>query len=127
MRFELAYTLLEKAAAVTFRRHTCLPLDDCLFALQESIAHLSRSALHRLFKQHDISRLSENEPAQERTKKKVKAYPPGYFHVDFAEVRTEEGKLYLFVAIDRTSKRAFAELHPQATAALAAEFWQSSA
>ena len=117
-------TALEEAAAVTFRRHTCLPLDDCLFALQESIPHLSRSARHRLFKRHDISRLPVEEPAEAPEKKKFKTYPIGYFHVDFAEVRTEEGKLYLFVAIDRTSKLAFAELHPQATAALAAEFWQ---
>ncbi|CAA9505476.1 MAG: Mobile element protein [uncultured Sphingomonadaceae bacterium] len=35
-----------------------------------------------------------------------KAYPIGYFHIDIAEVRTEEGKLRLFVAIDRTSKFA---------------------
>ena len=34
-----------------------------------------------------------------------------------AEVRTEEGKLYLFVAIDRTSKFAFAQLHEQAKSA----------
>jgi hypothetical protein len=26
-------------------------------------------------------------------------YPIGYFHIDLAEVRTAEGKLYLFVAI----------------------------
>ena len=35
-------------------------------------------------------------------------------HIDIAEVRTEEGKLYLFVAIDRTSKLAFAKLEAQA-------------
>jgi len=29
-------------------------------------------------------------------------------------VRTEEGKLYLFVAIDRASKFAFARLHERA-------------
>ena len=33
------------------------------------------------------------------------------FHVDIAEVQTAEGKLFLFVAIDRTSKFAFVELH----------------
>ncbi|TCW29111.1 hypothetical protein EDC20_1011, partial [Gluconobacter oxydans] len=27
--------------------HTLLPLDDCLYALQASIPHLTRSALHR--------------------------------------------------------------------------------
>jgi hypothetical protein len=34
--------------------------------------------------------------------------PIGFFHIDLAEVRT--GKLYLFVAIDRTSKFAVVEL-----------------
>ena len=41
-------------------------------------------------------------------KKKFKSYPIGYFHIDIAEVQTAEGKLYLFVAIDRTSKFTFA-------------------
>ena len=40
---------------------------------------------------------------------KCKRYPIGYFHIDIAEVRTQEGKLYLFVAIDRTSKFAVAQ------------------
>ena len=44
------------------------------------------------------------------SKKRFKAYPIGYFHVDIAEVQTAEGKLYLYVAIDRTSKFAFAQL-----------------
>ena len=96
---------------IAFRRHTLLPLDDCLYALQATVPHLSRSALHRLFQHHGISRLPEmaGEP-----KKKFKSYPIGYFHVDIAEVRTEEGKLHLFVAIDRTSKVAFVRLEEKA-------------
>ena len=43
-------------------------------------------------------------------KRKFKAYPIGYFHIDIAEVQTAEGKLYLYVAIDRTSKFAFVQL-----------------
>ena len=35
---------------------------------------------------------------------RFKAYPIGYFHIDIAQVSTEQGKLYLFVAIDRTSQ-----------------------
>jgi transposase InsO family protein len=38
------------------------------------------------------------------------------------EVRTEKGKLHLFVAIDRTSKFAFAELHEKATRRVADDF-----
>lgn len=40
-------TEAEEAMIVAFRRHTLLPLDDCLYALQSSIPHLTRSALHR--------------------------------------------------------------------------------
>ncbi len=37
----------EEAIVIAFRRHTLLPLDDCLYALQSTIPHLTRSALHR--------------------------------------------------------------------------------
>jgi transposase-like protein len=37
----------EEAIIVAFRRHTLLPLDDCLYALQPTISHLTRSSLHR--------------------------------------------------------------------------------
>ena len=100
----------EEAAIVAFRRHTLLPLDDCLYALQPTIPHLTRSSLHRCLQRHGISRLSEVEGDKPR-RKAFKDYPIGYVHVDFAEVRTEEGKLYLFVAIDRTSKVVYTEFH----------------
>jgi len=38
----------------------------------------------------------------------------GFFHLDIAEVRTEEEKLYLFVAIDRTSKFVYGKFHDKA-------------
>ena len=41
-------------------------------------------------------------------RQRFKRYPIGFFHIDIAELRTSEGKLYLFVAIDRTSKFAVA-------------------
>jgi hypothetical protein len=96
----------EEAAVVAFRRHTLLPLDDCLYALQPSIPHLTRSALHRCLQRHGISRL----PDIEGDKPKRKRYPIGFFHMDIAEVQTAEGKLYLFVGIDRTSKFAVTQL-----------------
>jgi transposase-like protein len=52
----------------------------------------------------------------------AKTYPIGYFHIDIAEVQTAEGKLRLFVAIDRTSKFAFVELQREAGKATAAQF-----
>ena len=111
----------EEAIIVAFRRHTLLPLDDCLYALQPAIPHLTRSSLHRCLQRHGISRLPDIE-GDKPAKKKFKAYPIGYFHIDIAEVQTGEGKLRLFVAIDRTSKFAYAELHQKAGKMVAAQF-----
>jgi len=111
----------EEAIAVAFRKHTLLPLDDCLYALQSSIPHLTRSSLHRCFQRHGISRLPDTQ-GDKPQRKKFKQYPIGYFHIDVAEVRTEEGKLYLFVAIDRTSKFVYVELHPRQNRPIATEF-----
>ena len=103
----------EEAIVIAFRWHTLLPLDDCLYALQAIIPHLTRSSLHRCLHRHGVSRLPDVEGDKE-AKKKFKSYPIGFFHIDLAEVRTKEGKLYLFVGIDRTSKFAFVQLHEQA-------------
>ncbi len=54
-----------------------LPLDDCLYALQPTIPHLTRSSLHRCLQRHGISRLPDVE-GDKPAKKKFKAYPIGY-------------------------------------------------
>ena len=112
----------EEEAIVAFRKMTELPLDDVLYSLQETIPHLSRSSLHRCLKRHGCSILPKKEISTSANKKKFKQYPIGYFHIDIAEVRTAQGKLYLYVAIDRTSKFAYAELHKSQTKMIAAEF-----
>ncbi|GGG17272.1 hypothetical protein GCM10010964_01910 [Caldovatus sediminis] len=114
----------QEAIIVAFRRHTLLPLDDCLYALQPTIPQLTRSSLHRCLQRHGISRLPEVE-GDKATKKAFKAYPIGFFHIDIAEVQTAEGKLYLFVAIDRTSKFAFAQLVESATRVTASAFLEA--
>jgi transposase InsO family protein len=111
----------EEAVIIAFRRHTLLPLDDCLYALQATFPHLTRSSLHRCLQRHGISRLPEVE-GDKPAKTKFKSYPIGFFHIDIAEVQTAEGKLYLFVAIDRTSKFAYVELHRQAKRRTAGDF-----
>jgi transposase InsO family protein len=111
----------QAAVAVAFRKHTLPPLDDCLYALQATIPQLTRSSLHRLYQRHGISRLPDVEGEKE-PKKKFKPYPIGFFHIDIAEVRTEEGKLHLFVAVDRTSKFAFARLVEQVNRVTASAF-----
>lgn len=124
---ELSSTVLtkeEEALIVAFRKHTLLPLDDCLYALQESIPHLTRSSLHRCLKRHEISRLPDLSQ-ESKPKKKFKEDPIGFFHVDITELRTEQGKLHLFVGIDRTSKFVIAKLYDRATMKSAKEFLEA--
>ena len=116
-------TEAEEAAIVAFRRHTLLPLDDCLYALQPSIPYLTRSALHRCLQRHGISRLPDVE-GDKAGRQKFKRYPIGFFHIDIAEVQTVEGKLYLFVGVDRTSKFAVTQLVEKADRRTAWEFLQ---
>ncbi|MSP67622.1 MAG: IS481 family transposase [Alphaproteobacteria bacterium] len=111
----------EEAIIVAFRRHTPLPPDDCLYALQPTIPHLTRSSLYRFLQRHGIGRLPDASGGKPE-KKKFKSYPIGFFHIDLAEVRTEEGKLYLYVAIDRTSKFAFVQLVEKANTVTARAF-----
>jgi transposase-like protein len=60
--------------------------------------------------------------ATSRSRKNSSPNPICYFHIDIAEVRTEAGRLYLFVAIDRTYKFAYAELHEDTNKMVAAQF-----
>jgi hypothetical protein len=87
-----ALTWEQGAIGVAFHRHTLLPLDDCLYALQSSIPPLTRSLVHRCFQRHGISRLPEGSCALP-AKQKFKKSPLGSCHVDMDEVHTEEGRL----------------------------------
>ena len=51
--------------------------------------------------------------------KPAKTYAIGFLHLDIAKVQTAAGKLYLFLAIDRTSNFAFVQLVDMATAVTA--------
>lgn len=114
----------DEAIICAFRMKTQLPLDDCFLALRDEIPKLSRSNLHRCLQRHGLSRL----PKPKRPpKRKFKPYEIGYFHVDICEVRTEEGKIHLFVGVDRTCKFVYAELHDSASARAAAGFLRNLA
>ena len=113
----------EEAVIVAIRRHTLLALGDCLYALQPT---------------QDAAAWDQSAPDVDGdlpAKKTFKACPIGFFHIrcpavvcsqttsgDITEVQTAEGRLYLFVAIDRTRKFAFVELHRTALRKTAAEF-----
>ena len=70
-------TPAEEAAIVLFRQQTLLPLDDCLCALQATIPHLSRSALHRCFQRHGISRLPPKRSSYRRQKDEIQGLSAG--------------------------------------------------
>jgi hypothetical protein len=102
----------EEAITVAFLRHTLLPPDDCLYALQATISHLTRSSPHRCLQRHGVSRLPEVEGDKTATKNHFKSYAIGFFHVDIAEVGTKEGKLQ--VARPSSQLRRHLRFRPQA-------------
>ena len=105
-------TPAEEAVVVAFRQKTLLPLDDVLGCLRDTIPNLSRSALHRCLQRHGISRLPVEETKDQR--KRFKTYEIGYVHIDSAELRHADGKLIMFLAIDRVSKFTHVEFHDKA-------------
>ena len=96
-------TEAEEAIIAEFRRRTLLPLDDVLGCLRETIPTLSRSALHRCLERHGISRLPRDEEKTSR-RKRFAGTAIGYVDVDVRELRLAEGKLHMFLAIDRVTK-----------------------
>jgi transposase InsO family protein len=88
---------------VEFRRRTLLPLDDVLGCLRASIPALSRSALHRCLQRHGIARLPQGDAKASRRKRFAET-TIGYVHIDVGELRLAQGRLFMFLAIDRVSK-----------------------
>jgi transposase-like protein len=113
-------TKQEEMMICAFRQKTLLPLDDCYVALKESISVLTRSNLHRCLKRYGLNKLPKE--AATIKKQSFKQYDIGYFHIDICEVQTAEKKAYLYVAIDRTCKFAYAELYDSPTSSAASTF-----
>ena len=101
---------VEEAIVVEFRRRTLLPLDDVLGCLRETIPKLTRSALHRCLQRHGISRLPQ-DPDSASKRRQFAETKIGYVHVDSCQLRSAEGKVHLFLTINRVSKFAYVELH----------------
>ena len=98
-------------------------MDDCFNSLKTSFPALTKSTLYKIFKINDVNRWPKDEiPAKNTKKGKFKKYEPGYFHVDITQVYTEKGKIYLFVAIDRTTKFCVVKVYQNQKAETAASF-----
>lgn len=105
-------TPVEEAMIVAFRQRTLLPLDDVMGCLRGSIPKLTRSSLHRCLERHGVSRLPTSEAMTKRGRFAQTAI--GYVHIDSCELRHADGKLVMFLAIDRVSKFAYVEFHDHA-------------
>jgi hypothetical protein len=114
-------TPVEESMIVEFRRRTMLPLDDVLGCLRDSIPKLTCSSLHRCLCRHGISRLPEN-PEQASKSGKFADVAIGYVHIDISEMRPAQGKLNMFLAIDRVSKFTDVEFRDDAGKMNGADF-----
>jgi hypothetical protein len=114
-------TVAEEAMVVEFRRRTLLPLDDVLGCLRDSIPKLTRSSLHRCLERHGISRLPQ-DPEKAAKRGKFANTTIGYVHIDISELRLAQGKLNMFLAIDRVSKFTYVEFRDDAGKMNGADF-----
>lgn len=108
----------EEDIVVRFRTYTGLPLDDCLYALQAQIPHLTRSSLHRCLQRHGVSRLGDAGRAHASGMVAV-----GVLHIDATILRTEDGAHCLFKAVDHASRFVFVRLCMDAGGASAEAFF----
>ncbi len=113
----------EEALVVEFRQRTLLPLDDVLGNLRERLPALTRSSLHRCLERHGISRLPKTDEASKRGR--FSETQMGYVHIDSCELRAADGKVHMFLAIDRVSKFTYVEFHPRLSTMIGAAFLRS--
>lgn len=117
-------TVVEEATVVEFRRRTLLPLDDVLGCLRDSIPKLTHSSLHRCPERHGIYRLPESLDKESKRGKFAKTII-GYAHIDISELRLAQGKLNMFLAIDRVSKFTYVEFRDDVGMMNGADFLRS--
>ena len=106
-------TPAEEAIIVEFRRRTLLPLDDVLGC---SAGHHPQPQPKRPASLPCNATASpvcrQARPTDKR--KRFKTYEIGYVHIDSCELRHADGKLVMFLAIDRVSKFTYVEFHDSA-------------
>lgn len=120
----------QEALVVDLRTTFLLTLDDLLILCRKFIIPtLSRSALLRCLKRHNVNDLNALLPVEDngdnKKKKTFKDYEPGYIHVDvkyLPKMPDEENRKYLFVAIDRASRWVYLDIFPDKSAKSAETF-----
>ena len=123
-RLNTSLTEWEEALVVELHRSLALPLDDITEAMRRCVnPKLSRSAIHRCLKRHDLSaRLTpEKAPAiafETDT-------PAGFVHIDVKYLPPlKRRRSYAYVAIDRATRFVYLEILGDRRAVTAASFLQ---
>jgi transposase len=119
----------ERAIVCTLRRATGFPLDDLTFTLQHFLPHLNRDSIYRILKAEGLGRLPPPpSTAPDKLTKRFKDYDLGFIHIDIKhlpKLQTADGerrKRYLYVAIDRASRRVHLAVKDEETEACATAF-----
>src|SRR5919206_739320 len=121
----------ERAVVCALRRATGFPLDDLTFVVRHFLPHLGRDNVYRILTAAGLSR----RPAPARPESatgKFKEYALGFVHLDvkhLPKLRTRDGELrkrYLFVAIDRRSRRVHLAVKDEETEASAKAFLEEA-
>ena len=126
-RLQTTLTPPQEAVAVALRKTLLVSLDDLLAVVREFLnPHVSRSGLDRCLRRHGVGNLRDLQSTAARPKRGgFKAHEPGYLHIDvkyLPQMADETSRRYLFVAIDRATRRVFIRVFKAKTAANARRF-----
>jgi len=112
---------LEETLICELRSRLQLPLDDIVEVMRRCINEkISRSATHRCLRRHGLNqRTKPDKPAVGVFEQAT----VGFIHVDLKHLPAlQRRKEYAFVAIDRATRYAYMEIHPNRDANTTAEF-----
>jgi transposase InsO family protein len=120
-RLTTRLSALDEALICELRTHVQLPLDDITEVMRRCVnAKISRSATHRCLKRHGLSH--RPRPARGAVGVFERA-TVGFIHIDLKHLPAlERRKSYAYVAIDRSTRYVYLEIHPRRDAKTAAGF-----
>jgi hypothetical protein len=98
-------TSAEEALIVVYRRRTRFSLDHCFRVLKQAIPGLSRSALHRCFRRHGLSRI----PAGNTEKLPLTEHESAHYTFELYQLPDALGGSYLLLAISNLNSFVFAK------------------
>lgn len=120
-RLAISLSVVEEALVCELRSRLRLPLDDIVEVVRRCLnPQLSRSAIHRCLKRHDLNR----RPTPDKPSVGVfEQAGVGFIHIDLKHLPAlQRRKSYAFVAIDRATRYVYLEIQPRRDAETAAGF-----